>query len=60
MYPPIFNTFMQMSTMHLLLSQNISILQIKMMGVLVVAKTALLSLQVVHATNKEVGTLCLL
>ncbi len=43
-YPPIFNTFMQMSTMHLFLSQKISILQIKMMGVLVMAKTTLLSL----------------
>jgi hypothetical protein len=28
-----------------------------MMGVLIMAKIALLSLQVVHVTNKEVGTL---
>jgi hypothetical protein len=54
--PTFFNTFLQISWVHLL-PPKLSILQIWMMGVLVVANIALLSQQVVHAPNKEMGTL---
>jgi hypothetical protein len=57
MYPPIFITFLQISTTYLL-PPKLSTLQIKMMDrVLVVAKIALLSFEVVHVPNKEVGVL---